>query len=78
MSKSNSKKEKDTKRKQASKANYGANENLRACRHCQSDKSTVSRTDNRGGIIFRYRICDDCGARRTTRELVVKPAEKQV
>ena len=75
MSKSKSEK-KTVKKEKASKANYGANENLRVCRNCNSTNSTTSKTRNSGRIIFRYRICSDCGAKRTTREIVEQPASE--
>jgi len=52
----------------ASRANYGATENLRLCPKCQSDKSVVTNTRQVGRLTIRYRTCCECGRKRMTRQ----------
>ena len=52
----------------STRANYGSSEDKRTCGKCGSDRSTVERTRQCGRLTFRYRVCDACGARRTTRQ----------
>jgi len=51
------------------RANYGANENRRVCHKCGCSASRVDSIRHCGRITIRYRICLDCGARRTTQDV---------
>ena len=51
------------------RANYGSAENQRTCRKCGSPASHISGERVTGKMRIRYRICDQCGARRTTKEI---------
>jgi transcriptional regulator NrdR family protein len=49
---------------------YGATENRRACHACGSAKSTVESVRRLARLTIRYRLCSDCGAKRTTQEVL--------
>jgi len=51
------------------RANYGSAENRRVCK-CGSPASTVRSERVTGHMRVRYRICLECGAKRTTQEIV--------
>lgn len=51
------------------KANYGADESNRHCHKCGSRNSNVVNVRKTGRMIIRYRVCCDCGTRRTTKEI---------
>jgi hypothetical protein len=55
------------------RANYGANENPRHCRHCGSTNSRIRDTKpfHRPERTVRYRVCGDCGKRFSTLEVTV-------
>jgi hypothetical protein len=53
-----------------SASNYGANENRRTCHACQSVNSRIDTIRRLAKMIIRYRVCRDCGRRRTTQEIV--------
>ena len=53
----------------APRANYGANENTRACKRCGSAASKVTHTRSVGVVVLRYRLCLNCGQRRVGREV---------
>jgi hypothetical protein len=55
----------------SSASNYGANENRRTCHACQSVNSRIDTIRRVGQMIVRYRVCRDCGRRRTTQEMVI-------
>ena len=67
---------KATKKKPATKANWGANENPRHCRNvqCKSTNSTVENTRqfSHPPRTVRYRRCADCGQRYSTLEVAQK------
>jgi len=50
------------------RANYGPNEQPRACLECQSGSSRVRWTETEARTKYRYRTCNDCGAQFTTTE----------
>ena len=52
------------------RANYGSNENRRVCHACGKPNSRIETIRKTGRITIRYRICLDCGRRRTTQETV--------
>ena len=56
--------------KSVGKSNYGATESRRVCHACQSPNSRIVTVRRAGSLVIRYRICDDCKARRTTQEIV--------
>jgi len=56
------------------RANYGAEENGRACRQCGSTDSDVTRTKTTKLVVIRYRKCRQCGANRATREVMKEAA----
>ena len=49
---------------------YGATENRRACHACGSANSTVESVRRLARFTVRYRLCSDCGAKRTTQEVM--------
>jgi len=49
---------------------YGATENRRACHACGSANSTVESVRRLARLTIRYRLCSDCGAKRTTQEVL--------
>jgi hypothetical protein len=51
------------------RANYGATENGRACK-CGCDGSRIDSMRQAGRMIVRYRVCLECGRRRTTQQIV--------
>lgn len=51
------------------RANYSADETARRCQQCGSPDSTVEKTRMTGRLVIRYRICSQCGRRRTTRDI---------
>ena len=54
----------------SSASNYGANENRRTCHACQSVNSRIDTIRRLSRMIIRYRVCRDCGRRRTTQEVI--------
>jgi hypothetical protein len=51
------------------RANYGANENRRVCHKCGSTASAVNSIRHCGRMTIRYRVCSDCGQKRTTQDI---------
>jgi len=58
-----------TEGRKESRANYGANENRRVCHKCGSTASAVSSIRHCGRMTIRYRVCSDCGQKRTTQDI---------
>lgn len=58
------------KPKSQARANYGANESRRICHACGSGDSTCTSVRTCGKLKIRYRICGECGAKRTTQEVI--------
>lgn len=52
------------------RANYGSEESRRTCHQCASPSSHVIGTRVTGRLVIRYRKCNECGAKRTTQEIV--------
>jgi hypothetical protein len=50
---------------------YGATENRRVCHACGSANSTVESVRRLARFTVRYRLCSDCGAKRTTQEIAI-------
>jgi len=60
-----------TEGRKETRANYGANEDRRVCHKCGSTASNVTSIRHCGRITIRYRVCAECGTRRTTQEVSV-------
>jgi hypothetical protein len=52
------------------RANYGSAENKRTCDKCGSDASKIDSVRQTGRVVIRYRICTNCGKRRTTQQVL--------
>ena len=54
------------------RANYGANENPRHCKHCKSTNTRIEDTKKfyRPARVVRYRICLDCKRRYSALEML--------
>ena len=54
----------------AARANYGANESQRTCQQCGSSASDVTSSRQINHFRIRYRVCLQCGQKRTTQEIL--------
>jgi len=52
------------------RANYGSNEDRRACPRCHGTESEVTSTRKAGRMVIRYRRCLACGTRRVTQQIL--------